>query len=273
MKVSALIAALEDFAAKLNAHHKLWSGSLDGVIPEVGRNYEALQEQSNTLARALGALRPYIERFQRHWIMQHPATGVRWDALDAAVGMNAVPIVKGASFKETGQRLQQILGHLSTLDPEDDVPADRAKPLKSGLSSDRIMLAYLDCLHPFIRDACAGLYRDGYFAKAVEESVKAVFQYVRNVTGLSGDGAALAQAAFSTKGGILAFSDLRDATKMNEQVGFMEMLSAYMKGVRHPLAHSQGTTEEAQKGFEFLVMASLFCRRIDDASPKPVAQA
>lgn len=51
----------------------------------------------------------------------------------------------------------------------------------------------------------------------------------------------------------------------------MEMLAAFAKGVRNPLAHTHAKSEEAQKAFEYLVVASLFCRRIDDATPKPAA--
>jgi len=43
------------------------------------------------------------------------------------------------------------------------------------------------------------------------------------------------------------------------------MLKGYIKGVRNPLAHTHGKQEEMNKAFEFLVMASLFCRRIDDS--------
>jgi uncharacterized protein (TIGR02391 family) len=141
--------------------------------------------------------------------------------------------------------------------------------MKPGLSADRIMLVYLDQLHPFIAKGCSQLFIDGHYAQAVEESAKAVFQYIRDITGLTGDGAVLAQAAFSVNRPILAFSDLSDQTKKDEQVGFMEMLSAFSKGVRNPLAHTHGKLEEAQKAFEYLVLASLFCRRIDGASPKP----
>jgi uncharacterized protein (TIGR02391 family) len=130
------------------------------------------------------------------------------------------------------------------------------------------MLAYLSYVHPFIETGCAQLYQDGHYTQAIEEAVKAVFQYVRNATGLTTDGSSLVQTAFSVKNPILAFSDLADQTKQNEQIGFMEMLCAFLKGVRHPLAHTHGKQEEAQKAFEYLVMASLFCRRIDDASPK-----
>jgi uncharacterized protein (TIGR02391 family) len=201
--------------------------------------------------------------------MQHPATGVTWDALDAATGLTAVAPMKGPSIRAALERLNQILGYLQNLDQNDEVPADPDRPMRSGLTTDRIMLAYLGSLHPFIERGCSQLYQDGHYAQAVEEAAKAVFQYIRDKTGLVGDGAALVQAAFSLKNPILAFSDLKDQTKQNEQVGFMEMLCAFAKGVRHPLAHTHRRQEEAQKAFEYLVMASLFCRRIDDGAPRP----
>jgi uncharacterized protein (TIGR02391 family) len=201
--------------------------------------------------------------------MVHPATGVRWDALDASISLIQVAQAKGPSIRSTIEKLNTIAGKLETLDQDDDIPADRNAPLKSGITPDRIMLAYLNHLHPYIAKGCTKLFVDGHYAQAVEESAKAVFQYLRSATSLNLDGAALATQAFSVRNPVLAFSDLSDETKRNEQVGFMEMLSAFAKGVRNPLAHTHGKLEEAQKAFEYLTVASLFCRRIDDASPKP----
>ena len=269
MKVHELIVALEEFQAKLIEHRKLWGQSLDSTIPDFPiRNGVELEEQSRWLSRKLGGLRSYIERFDSQWLMVHPATGTRWDAISAAVGLTAVAKTKGPSIRSVIEKVDQIIGRLQTFDQDEEVPADQTKPMRPGLSADRIMLVYLDHLHPFIEQGCAQLYRDGHYAQAVEEAAKAVFQYIRDVTGLSGDGASLAQAAFSIKNPMLAFSDLADQTKKDEQVGFMEMLSAFAKGVRNPLAHTHGPLQEAQKAFEYLVMASLFCRRIDDASPR-----
>ena len=271
MKVSELTVALEEFREKLAEHSRLWADSLDPIVPShPERNIAELQQQSQWLSERIGALRPYIERFRPHWTMQHPATGVTWDALDAATGLAAVGPVKGPSMRQAFDSLNQIIGLLQNFDQSDEIPADPQKPMRSGLSTDRIILAYLNSLHPFIMQGCSQLYRDGHYAQAVEEAAKAVFQYIRNVTGLAGDGASLVQAAFTPKNPILAFSDLKDQTKQNEQVGFMEMLCAFAKGVRHPLTHTHGRQEEAQQAFEYLVMASLFCRRIDDAAPKPV---
>lgn len=272
MRVSALLTALDEFRGKLMEHRDLWAKSLSQPMPSYPvRNVEELEAQSQWLTRRLGALRSYIERFDDSWIMQHPATGVRWDALDASVGLSQVSQIKGPSLRSTIEKLNAIAGKLETFDQDDEIPSDTSVPIRSGLSPDRIVLAYLAHLHPYISKGCTKLFVDGHYSQAVEESAKAVFQYLRDVTGLSLDGAALATQAFSIKSPILAFSDLSDETKKNEQIGFMELLAAFAKGVRNPLVHTHGKVEEAQKAFEYLVMASLLCRRIDDASPKPAA--
>lgn len=272
MRVSAVLAALDEFRRKLIEHRDLWAKSLSQPLPDYPvRNRQELEAQSQWLTRRLGALRSYIERFDDEWLMVHPGTGVRWDALDASVSLGQVAQAKGPSLRSTIEKLNTIAGKLETLDQDDEIPSDPNVPVRSGLPPDRIVLAYLAHLHPYIAKGCTKLFVDGHYTQAVEESAKAVFQYLRDVTGLSLDGAALATQAFSIKKPILAFSDLSDDTKRNEQIGFMELLAAFAKGVRNPLAHTHGKVEEAQKAFEYLVMASLLCRRIDDASPKPTA--
>lgn len=272
MRVSELIVELDEFRTKLIEHKDLWARSLSQPIPGYPvRNKEDLEAQTDWLTRRLGALRSYIERFDDEWVMRHPATGVSWNALDASVSLNQVAQAKGPSLRSTIEKLNVIAGKLETLDQDDEIPADPARPLQSGLPADRIMLSYLGHLHPYIAEGCAQLFVNGHYAQAVEESAKAVFEYLRQATGLTTDGSALAQVAFSVKNPILAFSDLSDETKRNEQVGFMEMLAAFAKGVRNPLAHTHGKLEESQKAFEYLAFASLFCRRIDDATPKPAS--
>jgi uncharacterized protein (TIGR02391 family) len=199
--------------------------------------------------------------------MHHPMTGVMWDALDASVSLEPAAQIKGSSMETVIDRLHQVLGQLDSHDPEDEIPRDADHPVRPGVGVDRLALAYLPHLHPFIAKGCSQLFVDGHYTQAVEEAAKAVSQYIRDVTNLTTDGTALVDTAFSLKKPLLAFSDLSDETKRNEQVGFMDMLKGFAKGVRNPLAHTHGNKEEAQKAFEYLVMASLFCRRIDDARP------
>jgi uncharacterized protein (TIGR02391 family) len=269
MKAGELLSRIDEFRDRLVKHKQLWmqSREMRGQT-EYAKARAVLEEQSGWLTRNLGVLRSYIVRFDRQWTMVHPATGVRWDALASATGLRDDAIIKAPSLSTVIEKLNVIAGKLETLDPDDRVPADPTEPMRAGQTADRLMHGYLPHLHPFIAAAAEKLYVDGHFSQAVEESAKAVFGYIRDATGLTQDGATLAQQAFSLKGGPLAFSDLGDDTKRNEQLGFMEMLAAFAKGVRNPLAHTHGKLEEAQKAFEYVVMASLFCRRVDDAKPK-----
>jgi len=269
MRAGDLLQELEQFGAALIAHRRLWGESLEQPIPGYPvRNVEELTRQSRDLSRALGSLRPFLERFRSSWIMHHPATGIRWDALDAATGLDQIAQVKGPSLATVIPALDQIIGELQALDPDDEIPREKNRTIRAGGSVERVALGYLDHLHPFIREGCARLLQDGHHAQAIEEAAKAVFQYLRNRTGLTADGANLAEAAFSLKSPILAFGDLTDENIRNEQLGFMEILKGVAKGVRNPLAHTHGRKEEFQKAFEYLALASLLCRRIDDASPK-----
>lgn len=269
MRAGDLLQDLEQFQAALIAHQRLWGKSLEQPIPSYpARNIEELERQSRELCRTLGRLRPFLERFRPSWIMHHPATSTRWDALDAATGLDQIAQVKGPSLASVIPLLDQIIGEIQAFDPDDEIPREKTRAIRAGGSVERIALGYLDHLHPFIREGCASLLQDGHHAQAIEEAAKAVFQYLRNKTGLASDGASLAEATFSLRSPILAFGDLSHENARNEQLGFMEMLKGLAKGVRNPLAHTHGRKEEFQKAFEYLALASLLCRRIDDASPK-----
>src|ERR1700752_3606419 len=159
MRVSELLAALDEFRGKLIEHRELWGKSLNSTIPDFPvRNQKELEAQSHWLTRRLGALRPYIERFDSEWVMNHPATGVLWDGLDAATGLTSVAQIKGPSLRSVAEKLNTVAGRLEALDPNDSVPADRGAPLRSGLGPDRLMLSYLDHLHPYIAKGCSRLF-------------------------------------------------------------------------------------------------------------------
>jgi len=267
MKVIDLKNTIIEFQEKLDEHKMLWSKSLDKTIPDYPvRNTEELKIQTKWLSRRLGCLRPYLERFKDSWIMKIQLTGTVWDALDSAVTLNDTAGIKGPSLRNVISELDKIIGSLNSMDPEDDIPKDKSKQIKPGIEYDRVILGYLEKLHPYIYKSCSKLFEDGYYTHVIEESVKAVFEYIRRKTGLKLDGTKLINKVFSTDSPILSFGDLDNESIRNEQVGFMQMLKGLFQGVRHPLAHTQGKKEKMIKAFECLAMASLFCRRIDDTN-------
>ena len=267
MKVIDLKNSITEFQKKLNEHRELWSKSLDRSIPDYPiRNTEELKGQAKWLSHCLGGLRPYLERFKDSWIMKIQLTGTVWNALDSAVTLNDTAGIKGPSLRNVISELDKIIGQLESMNPDDDIPVDNSKQIKPGIEYDRVILGYLEKLHPYIYESCSNLFIDGHYTQAIEESVKAVYEYIRRKTNLDIDGENLVNKVFGKNKPILSFGSLDNKNIYNEQVGFMNMLKGFYQGVRHPLAHTQGKKEKMIKAFEYLVMASLFCRRIDDTN-------
>ena len=140
MKVEALLREIEEFNKELTEHHDLWGRSLHDMVPDHPiRNEDKLRDQSRRLSRKLGAIQPYLTRFSENWVMHHPATGIQWNALDAAVGMNAGAQVKLQSISFVEQRLDTIIGRLQAMNPRDEVPEDPSEPIRPGASADTFM--------------------------------------------------------------------------------------------------------------------------------------
>ena len=267
MKVTDLKSTFIEFQVRLNEHYELWSKSLNSSIPEYSiRNTEELKRQAKWLSHRLGGLRPYLERFKDSWIMKIQLTGTVWNALDSAVTLNDTAGIKGPSLRNVISEIDKIIGRLESMNPDDDIPVDNSKQIKPGIDYDRVILGYLEKLHPYIYESCSNLFIDGHYTQAIEESIKAVYEYIRRKTNLDIDGENLVNKVFGKNKPILSFGSLDNKNIYNEQVGFMNMLKGFYQGVRHPLAHTQGKKEKMIKAFEYLVMASLFCRRIDDAN-------
>jgi len=121
MKVGELKAQLEEFRKELNTHFDLWRVSLSQPIPRYPvANIPELTVQMSSLARKLGRLRPFINRFSSSTVMQHPATRTQWDVFDSAVG-NDVCQRKGPSLEGAIQQVDQILGRLDGMNEDQDI--------------------------------------------------------------------------------------------------------------------------------------------------------
>jgi len=196
--------------------------------------------------------------------MQTASTGDEWDYVNNAIGMSEMAQIKGQSLQMLIDELNLIIGKLRNINLDNEIPDNSSITIKSGVEYDKLIFEYLPKLHHYIYKSCFKLFKDGHYTQVIEESVKAVFEYIRKKTNLKLDGANLINEVFSSNKPILSFGDLNDKNIYDEQIGFMNMVKAFFQGVRSPLAHTQGKKEKMIKTFEYLVMASLFCRRIDD---------
>jgi uncharacterized protein (TIGR02391 family) len=133
-----------------------------------------------------------------------------------------------------------------------------------------ISFAILDLLHPRVTAASFSHYRSGRFRDAVLNSIVAVFDLIRERTGIDKDGAELVAEAFSVQRPRLVFSTLDTESGRNEQKGFIQVLQGVYSGVRNPKAHSLAVETDQFSAAQYLVLASLLCRKVEEcALPQP----
>lgn len=120
-------------------------------------------------------------------------------------------------------------------------------------------------LHESIADAASDLYRDGHYANAIEDAVKALNNLVRLRSGLEIDGSALMNTAFSPEKPILRFNELQDASDKDEQRGFMMMFAGAVAGLRNPRAHKL-IKDDPERALEFIAFVSLLAKLLGGAT-------
>lgn len=132
------------------------------------------------------------------------------------------------------------------------------------MSNLRDKLQKRDVHSEVFRYCTAELIADNYF-HAVFESCKGIFDRLRTVTGLSGDGADIIQTAFSEKNPLVAINRLQTDSEWSEHKGFANLLKGVFGMIRNPLAHNpklnwQMTEQDALDTFSLL---SMIHRRMD----------
>ena len=124
-------------------------------------------------------------------------------------------------------------------------------------------------VHADVLSFCrAELLQRNYF-HAVFEATKSIAAKIRSLSGLTCDGADLAQGAFSLpKDGSpprLAINDLKTDTDRGEQMGFTNLLIGLFGTIRNPLAHNPRVEWPMEEGdaLDILTLASLIHRKLD----------
>lgn len=118
-------------------------------------------------------------------------------------------------------------------------------------------------LHPAIERAVGSLYKNGHYANAIEDAVKALNALVRMNSGVDDrDGTVLMEYVFSPKTPILKFNALTDTSDLEEQKGFMMMFSGAVAGLRNPRAHKI-IKDDPEKSLEFIAFISLLAKLAD----------
>jgi len=120
-------------------------------------------------------------------------------------------------------------------------------------------------LHPIIVESSFEQYKSGQFRDSVLNSFIAVFDLIRDKTDVDIDGSRLVDKVFSLENPLLILSELDSQSGKNDQKGFLEIYKGAYIGIRNPKAHSLDHDLDENKAAQYLVLASLLARRVEEA--------
>ena len=151
-------------------------------------------------------------------------------------------------------------------------PVEKADSIPEAMQrADRLHAALKNrYVHQDVLASCrAELLQENYF-HAVFEAMKSLASKVRQLSGLTSDGADLVQGAFALGPDckpLLAVNPLLTDTDKGEQRGFVNLLVGLFGMVRNPLAHNAKVEWEMseQDAMDVLTTASLIHRKLDKA--------
>lgn len=120
-------------------------------------------------------------------------------------------------------------------------------------------------IHTEIIEVSEKLFDDQHYAQAIEEAFKKVVLLVKKKTGRQDlDGFTLMSTAFSKNSPILKFNQLSNPIELDEQQGWMHIYQGAVLGIRNVKAHGNIVQKDPIKALEYISLASLLCRRLDD---------
>lgn len=123
----------------------------------------------------------------------------------------------------------------------------------------------IEKFHPRVSEASGKLFAAGHFSRAVTEAFMSLEVRVRGLLGTENSGTKLMDDAFAGKEPELNISAHEGRSGQDEQAGFHAIFRGAMLGIRNPSAHELAVDQDRQEALEYLALASLLHRRLDNS--------
>lgn len=130
---------------------------------------------------------------------------------------------------------------------------------------------YDRAIHSEVQKYCIEDYLRADYYDAVFEAAKGLAERVRQISGLTTDGGALFQTAFSQNKPYIFFNAMKTESERSEFIGLKELLEAIFHLVRNPAAHTPKVnwkTDET-KALDILTLISFAHKYLDECHRIP----
>jgi uncharacterized protein (TIGR02391 family) len=152
----------------------------------------------------------------------------------------------------------------------DDLPKDAVAEIDLSDKYQRLRATDLGwpIIHPEIVRVTKSRFDSLHFADAAEAAFKLINERIKEIvrdrTGVECDGVALMQRAFSKDKPVLKLADLSTMIGEDMQVGYQQIFSGAIRGIRNPKAHAN-IQIDAIRSMHFIYLASLLMSKVDEA--------
>ena len=129
--------------------------------------------------------------------------------------------------------------------------------------------------HLKVVEASRSCFVSGNYREAILNAFIKLIDYVKEITGLDLDGDDLMNRVFSfnydkerrkiTKYPLIRINELKNISDRDEQQGFMFLCKGAVTGIRNPKAHTLIPQTNPLHTLEYLALASLLIRRIEES--------
>jgi uncharacterized protein (TIGR02391 family) len=262
MLVSELMQGIEGLVSEIEAISS--QEKPKGYLSEEGWRawHRERGNQARAMLRSLGKLKPFIYRIREEigWVIA--MHGHVWNVLD---NLGDLEMVGGVSRSHSLKVFAEVIGLLSAYPEDAEIPLEGPIQLAKVPPIQEVMEAYLPHLHLVLQKA-SHLFLDGHYVEAAREACLGVLSQIRNLSGRTEDGIDLVNRVFSGKSPLLVLGDQSTEKGRNRQEGLGNSLRGFVSGLRNPTFHANEKMP-AQEAFEWIVMASRYCRLLDECKP------
>ena len=121
-------------------------------------------------------------------------------------------------------------------------------------------------VHPEIDNITRKLFDDGHYSQATFEAFKFLDKEVQKISEVNKSGYNLMMKAFNVDSPKIKLTDLSNISEKDEQKGYMFLFSGAVLAIRNPRGHEFDIHETPDQCLDYISLASLLLRCLDEAS-------
>lgn len=123
-------------------------------------------------------------------------------------------------------------------------------------------------IHPRLPRVVRQLFDDGHYSQATFEAYKYLDNEVQRVSNCSDSGYKLMMQALSDGKPLIKLNPLTSETERGEQKGYQFLFAGSVLAIRNPRGHRYAVVDSPDKCLDYLTLASLLLRRLEEAGYK-----